>query len=71
MKPGKLTIVPKTMGLKHTESMDMRVPGIHNLATSSTEQEPKMDKMYTGLQGCYKQVGKVKKALDITIHEAE
>jgi hypothetical protein len=30
-----------------------------------------MDKMYTGPQGCYKQVGKMKKALDITIHEDE
>jgi hypothetical protein len=30
-----------------------------------------MDKMYTGLQGCYKQAGKVKKVLNITMHEGE
>ena len=41
-----------------------RIPGNHDLATSSPGQEPKMDKMYTGPQGCYKQVGKVKKATD-------
>jgi hypothetical protein len=46
-----------------------RIPGIHDLATSSPGQEHKMDKMYTGPQGCYKQVGKVKEAMDITIHE--
>jgi hypothetical protein len=71
MRPGKLTIVPKTMGLKHTESMDIRVPGIHDLAASFSGQEPKVDKMHTGPQQCYKQVGKELKALDITKHEVE
>ena len=48
-----------------------RIPCIHDLATSSPEQDPKVDKMYTGPQGCYKRVGKVKKALDVTIDEGE
>jgi hypothetical protein len=70
MLPGKRTIVPKTM-VKAYRKHRHRIPGIHNLTTSSPGQEPKMDKMYTGPQGCYKQVGKVKKAMDITIHEGE